>query len=712
MLDRWSKKWGNSEDHRNQREEGQGEAQILFRGLVRQTKLLVGTVGLVVVLILSSTVAWFTNISKTSDLLFQVKAWGVDEDRIHLDLEGSELSMMPGTNGMIPLRVDNSGNETDIKLVVSVSKENMEDELRKRIYFYVDQGVMLKDENGTVIETAPRTYLSSQVETGAKYVVLRGEQLTLLEDYSNDVPVKWRWVYDMEGYYFWGQVIPDQVWSELSVPAESEDGEEVNASDGSTDGSVSGDLAMEQIIVDEYLRPVEYEYETAVYDQNGMLLRANGQEISDFLQTISYSDGYSGIIGGGITAQGKTYYPVQVDETGYGVWCYLCTRNEIEDGIVYDNSLRDRSMDPEVDMSQLTGTITLTVVAQNIEAERQEVKDEAELLAALENESVDVIELGTDLQLANTIPVTEGMQTILNLNGYTLTAEETVAFSVSQGGTLTLLNGTLRGNQEADSVGVYSVGGKVTLSGMTMEEMGTAVLTEDQKALMGDSVVKVSGCNFTTGQTAVLIYGNGSATDSLTEVVIQDSTIVSTDGIAVSGQGSVAESGAWGTSITILNSTVTGRWAGIYHPQQRSSMLIRDCEINGFTGVAIKGGTVTVRDSVISGTGSGTDLQLAAAFSGGFTDTGDGVYMEATYSWPATLILKGDNRVTSANAYAVELFGRKNSGPGQVRIEAGEYEGALGAAHWNGAGRFEIYGGAFEGTVHTGIQRFDLPTQS
>ena len=55
-------------------------------------------------------------------------------------------------------------------------------------------------------ENVSRLYLGSSEADSYTYTLLPGQVLVLSNDYYNDVPLKWAWVYDRLGYYFRGTV--------------------------------------------------------------------------------------------------------------------------------------------------------------------------------------------------------------------------------------------------------------------------------------------------------------------------------------------------------------------------------------------------------------------------------------------------------------------------------------------------------------------------
>ena len=82
-------------------------------------------------------------------------------------------------------------------------------------------------------------------------------------------------------------------------------------------------------------------------------------------------------------------------------------------------------------------------------------------------------------------------------------------------------------------------------------------------------------------------------------------------------------------------------------------MTIIGSEIIGNTGLALKGGHTMVIDSKVTGTG---ETQNTPAYSlSGFTDTGDGIYLETNYPWDVSVEIYGTSTVRGA-AQAVRVF--------------------------------------------------------
>ena len=171
------------------------------------------------------------------------------------------------------------------------------------MFFYVD------DQKQSNEETVYRNYVN--IIDDYSYPITEGQKLILSEEYQNAPELKWQWVYEMQGYYVQGTVVSDD-----SV----------------------------EPVIEEYLRPVEYDSSKAIYDdETGKLKTIDGVSRMEFLGELTSSDGYAGNLmpkeDGTSIPPIKGYYPISVDNDGYGVWLYLCTKDEIDAANIYDTEL-------------------------------------------------------------------------------------------------------------------------------------------------------------------------------------------------------------------------------------------------------------------------------------------------------------------------------------------------------------------------------------
>ena len=82
-------------------------------------------------------------------------------------------------------------------------------------------------------------------------------------------------------------------------------------------------------------------------------------------------------------------------------------------------------------------------------------------------------------------------------------------------------------------------------------------------------------------------------------------------------------------------------------------MQVTDSTLTGYTGVAIKGGELNVLDSTITGTGAAQQPQYSKS---GFTDTGDGIYLEGGYNVEMLVTVAGNSTINSEHSQAVRVY--------------------------------------------------------
>ncbi len=607
----------------------------------RSIGLAVFVIFVTVTLLFAVTTAWFTNTIAVDGLTFKAEAWGFDGT---VSVSETAIEAAPGDEGYVELRVKNKSDLAS-SIGVSISKEYMEEaQMQKRIYFYVDKSSVV---NG---ETVEKLYLNNT--TGYSYTLYGHNELILSEELRTDVPIKWKWVYDVVGYYFKGTV---------------------------TDTGVT---------VSEYLRPVEYSYDDATYEETkyddagnitegGDLITVDGETtVPQFLAQLTASDGYEGAYSeaedGSLMYNDTAVKPLTaancwpIDEAN-GVWLYLCTKAEIEANTGWD-TLYGTTAASEKKSYQAR----ITVTGQQLNQEVVTLDGGADLAAAINSNSGDIVRLSNDITTVETIAVGSAdtyVNAVVDLNGCKINVTDTeleCLFTVSEGSTLTLFNGTLSGVDDSNTIGVKAVGSEVTLSNITVSKLDMGVRIEDNAGSGVNSTVIISDCEMTTTDCTVRINGNGALSSGNTQLVVQDSTLISEKLMGISGNGSgttAASSGNWGTNIQVVNSTVEGYYTSIYHPQMNSTLSVSGSVLRGMTGLIIKGGDIRIADSTVIGTATDdspitatpTEDQLGMS---GSLDTGDGIYIESNYGYPITLTVSGDSVInhTAKSAQALRVF--------------------------------------------------------
>ncbi len=563
------------------------------KNIVLQIALAALTIILTIVILFAMTSAWYTNIVQTSGLVFEVETWGL-EGQILVE-ENVKEKIAPGKNGNINLIAENK-SEGITTVDINVSKKAMHEDMKKRLFFYVDapETYSFEDENGEITtETVDRVYVNEK--EAYTYTLFGKDSLFLTEDITNAPELKWHWVYDVLGYYVLAQ--------------ENETG----------------------LTVLEYLRPIEYDYDKATFaavEENGnnviRLETVDGKTSpKDFLAAFSKNDGYAGSIDTSENVSGG-FYKVSVDENGYGVYAYLCSYADI-----YMETQTDARLAESAALENPpTFTAEITISAQSGEEITRTVTNLAELEEAMANG--EPIILGTDMAFG-TLTVPEGTNLVVDLGGNKITAETILA---KEGSSVTMMNGTLESAETGKGKALDAFGAEITLSNVKITGFDRGINVRDNDSPNdGDSTVRVSGCEIDGVLCAIFLSGNGTDSEQKTQLIVENS-ILKSPGYGIVGNGS---SNRVGTDIRVINCTIEstgtesngGKWGtGIYHPQNDSDLTIYNSKISGIIGITIKGGNTEIINSQIFGKGEAADPVASASGSG---VNGDAIYIENNY---------------------------------------------------------------------------------
>lgn len=582
---------------------GRSALKKIQKNMLLRFALVILTIILTAILLFSLTVAWFTNVVQTGGLMLTAEAWNFDGT---ITVSEEAVTAAPGDSGFIPLQMENNGQGI-VLAGLTVSKDQMDEDLRKRVYFCVDIPAVRHGERVEQIWIGKNSSYT--------YTLFPGSALSLGEDDIGAPRLKWMWVYDVLGYY------------------------------------VIGTRQGETIEVSEYLRPIEYDYDEAKttfdVDADGEITSVatiDGVTALEFLQAVSQTDGYEGALEDGVQPIAG-YYPIQVDENGQGVWAYLCTYSEI---------LQNRLIDADLGNSEspASGTARITLSGWNSREQVEEIGSEAALLKALERSDAAMVKLSDDISLSTQLMIPSGKQLWVDLDGHTVNLPASQnAMKIETGGELTLTNGRIAGN--TNRTAFVSYGGRITLQDVEVTNVKTGFELFDADLTPDDltSVIRLTDSTISARNYGVWIIGTIDNTIANRNIVIsiENCTIEGTEHTGVLGNGTVS-----GSDIRIDNSAISGRYAGIYQPAEDSKLTVADSTVSGWTGIAIKGGTAILIDSVISGTGAHTPPKYDKS---GYTDTGDGVYLDASYAWDTSIIIAGEKtKISSAHAQAVRLF--------------------------------------------------------
>ena len=611
------------------------------KNIYRQAALALLTVVLTIVILFAMTSAWYTNIVQSKGLMFEAESWGFDGT---ITVNEESILAAPGDSGVVHLEVENASDSIST-ISVNVSKNDMQEEMKKRLFFYVDTQ-MSRDG-----ETMDRVYLNNY--EGYAYTIFSQGNLILTENASNAPQIKWQWVYDVLGYYV--QAKPQEVIDE------------------------NGNTILKMNIT-EYLRPIEYDFDAATItmdtDASGELRMVldtvdGTTDPYIYLWQLSKKDGYKGEIAAEDRLE-NGFYPVDVDDNGYGVYAYMCNYTEIEMATQYDSELaelayRNAKEEPLTDAEQarLNHTAKLTISAQKDETTAINVNTLDALQNVITQGSADVIQLSSNITIPSgeSLTIPRNSRVMVDMNGYTLSSTSGRAVDALPGSSLTMLNGALTGpGTDTATYGIYTIGAEVVMSDVDVSGFRYGVCigdNADNNPL--DSRVHMVGCKINADWYAVFISGNGLQSVQKSQLIVENSTL-SSNGIVITGSGNATGNGRWGTDIQILNSEIVGKKANetdkvwgtaIYQPQQNSTMVISNSTVTGYNGIALKGGSIKILDSTITGNGLKNE---PAENRDGFTDTGDAVYIDTIYGYEILLEIDGASDLSSMNSHSLQIF--------------------------------------------------------
>ena len=409
-----------------------------------------------------------------------------------------------------------------------------------------------------------------------------------------------------------------------------------------------------------YIRPVEYDYDKAIF-QDDKLLTVGEVKVEDFVKELLAADGYKNA---GTTTKVGDYYAVNTTGTSgteqTGLWLYLCTQTEIDAATELDTCIgtyrylleqkneqgnaipltEEQTKEYEDVAALLDGAkATIQIAGQNLRTSIADVTAVENLTAALKQGKS--VRLAGDMTLEEAVTIPADKDVIIDLNGKQLTTAVVgqPVLESAPGSSITVLNGTIDGGSR--DTAVQLVGSSAAFSGVTIQ--GRLLIDDKNESNENGtvSVVRLSNCTLKTvgdEKVGVHVFGNGAASSSRTVLLVEDCTIESTFA-GILGNGS---DDCYGTDIQVLNSTVKGKYAGIYQPQRGSRLLVQNSTVEGMTGIAVKGGTVTIQNCIVNGTAEEgflpTEDQVKASRNG-WLDTGAGVYVEANYDWADEITL-------------------------------------------------------------------------
>ena len=294
-------------------------------------------------------------------------------------------------------------------------------------------------------------------------------------------------------------------------------------------------------------------------------------------------------------------------------------------------------------------------------------------------------QLSKNITASTTLNVTANV--VLDLNGNTITGPTNVyVFDIKDGGALTVDD-----TNTTETSGRITGGGHKLVNGRTgyfaaINISDGGALTLQNGTIHGNEYYAVG----TSGGTFTM---NGGVLD-----------VENADGATVAGNGSTSSY----TTININGGEIKGgtgaNGCAIYHPQD-GTLTISGGTITGYDGVQMKGGTFVMTGGSITATGADKiDSANYSKASDGNTTTGCALSLlsQKGYKGNISATISDDAVLTSASNYAVvEAFANESTDlkTVSVNIEGGTFKGGEEAAvkftNHNEIGDFSVSGGTY-----------------
>ena len=210
-----------------------------------------------------------------------------------------------------------------------------------------------------------------------------------------------------------------------------------------------------------------------------------------------------------------------------------------------------------------------------------------------------------------------------------------------------------------------------------------------------DSAIKVDGnANIHIKNGIVQLKNAKSADNAAAGAYVEDNCAMTLEKIDLLSDGTygiITHGTQENINIKLIGGSITAPadGAGIYFPSANSKLTIDGTAITAGTGLAVKGGTVTVKDGS-SIYAIGDALTPNSPSGSGYNGEGDAIYLEGNYDRDVSIILEG-GIFSSKNGKAIQMLFVTGGGDKSIAILGGYYDGGL-----NGeVGKLKVSDGAF-----------------
>ena len=183
----------------------------------------------------------------------------------------------------------------------------------------------------------------------------------------------------------------------------------------------------------------------------------------------------------------------------------------------------------------------------------------------------------------------------------------------------------------------------------TGEENAITVEAENVKLALRNGELKVSDTTTNAQHVGVVANEDGVTLDLDDLTVTMSGADNFASSLGISAQGSYT-----GITIDMDNCVVTGAVTAVYFPSADSTLNITNSQITSWAALAVKGGSVNVAHSTLTGTEKAYSDNFAEVYplGGGAYAAGDAVYLEGNYNWDTEIVIE-NSTLKSDNNYAV-----------------------------------------------------------
>ena len=275
-----------------------------------------------------------------------------------------------------------------------------------------------------------------------------------------------------------------------------------------------------------------------------------------------------------------------------------------------------------------------------------------ELRNALANEEKTTIKLNKSIEIEGKINIPRSMT--LDLNDYILTqsANDDGIVITTDGVVLNIKNGTVSvpdNTAKGKHVAVFVSGVKQPDGSMKITKNVTVNMSGVKIEMGGFSNPTVGECDYAN---LFGVYANGTCEN---------------------------------ISFDIDGCNISGAAMGVYFPTGSKTININNSKIVGGSAVGIKGGTGTIKNSTLIGTGLSSDeyINTIQPDGSGISEAGEALVIEGNYGDRGIDVVVKESNLLSKNGYGIRMQFFQGKSAKKLTFESGTVSGKLGSVFKN-----------------------------